>query len=93
MSYETAMAGSRAFCGWRCRRATGDLAVSETAEVWEAIPEIAGAAMIREVHVYGPALGIGAESGGEAQHLGLGRRLIARGQGARRAQPASTGWR
>ena len=33
--------------------------------------------MIREVHVYGPALGIGAESGGEAQHLGLGRRLIA----------------
>ena len=33
--------------------------------------------MIREVHVYGPALEIGAESGGEAQHLGLGRRLIA----------------
>ena len=51
--------------------------VSATAKVWSAIPEIAGAAMIREVHVYGPALGIGAESGGEAQHLGLGRRLIA----------------
>ena len=33
--------------------------------------------MIREVHVYGPALEIGAESDGEAQHLGLGRRLIA----------------
>lgn len=46
-------------------------------EVWEAIPEIARAAMIREVHVYGPALEIGAESAGEAQHLGLGRRLIA----------------
>jgi len=45
-------------------------------EVWETMPEIAGAAMIREVHVYGPALKIGAESGGEAQHLGLGRRLI-----------------
>ena len=52
-------------------------AVSETAEVWKVLPEIAGAAMIREVHVYGPALEIGAESGGEAQHLGLGRRLIA----------------
>lgn len=50
---------------------------AETAAVWAALPEIAGAAMIREVHVYGPALGIGAESAGEAQHLGLGRRLIA----------------
>lgn len=44
--------------------------------VWAAIPEIAAAAMIREVHIYGPALKIGAESAGEAQHLGLGRRLI-----------------
>jgi elongator complex protein 3 (tRNA carboxymethyluridine synthase) len=52
-------------------------AASEIAKVWGAIPEIAGAAMIREVHIYGPALEIGAESGGEAQHLGLGRRLIA----------------
>ncbi len=50
---------------------------AETAAVWAALPEIAGAAMIREVHVYGPALGIGTESAGEAQHLGLGRRLIA----------------
>ena len=41
------------------------------------MPEIAGAAMIREVHVYGPALEIGADERGEAQHLGLGRRLIA----------------
>ncbi|MCX6031227.1 MAG: tRNA uridine(34) 5-carboxymethylaminomethyl modification radical SAM/GNAT enzyme Elp3 [Chloroflexi bacterium] len=47
------------------------------AEIWDTIPEIAGAAMIREVHVYGPALEIGADSAGEAQHLGLGRRLIA----------------
>ena len=53
------------------------LPVRESSKVWEAIPEIAGAAMIREVHVYGPVLGIGAESDGEAQHLGLGRRLIA----------------
>ncbi len=36
-----------------------------------------GAAMIREVHVYGPSLGLGDDSNGEAQHLGLGTRLIA----------------
>jgi elongator complex protein 3 len=59
--------------------------VGTTSEVWAAIPEIAGAAMIREVHVYGPALGIGAESGGEAQHLGLGRRLIAEAKERARA--------
>lgn len=52
------------------------LEVFETSRVWAVIPEIASAAMIREVHVYGPALEIGAESAGEAQHLGLGRRLI-----------------
>jgi len=40
------------------------------------LPELAGAAMIREVHVYGPALGIGAESDGRPQHAGLGTQLI-----------------
>jgi len=40
------------------------------------LPEIAGNAMIREVHVYGAALGIGAESGGQPQHAGLGARLL-----------------
>lgn len=59
---------------------------SETAAIWDHIPEIAGAAMIREVHIYGPALGIGASSAGEAQHLGLGRRLIA--EAAARARAA-----
>ena len=44
------------------------------------IAEIKHAAMIREVHVYGPALEIGAESDGEAQHLGLGKRLIRKAQ-------------
>lgn len=42
------------------------------------IPEIQEAAMIRELHVYGPALGLGSGSAGEAQHLGLGRRLVGR---------------
>lgn len=58
---------------------------SATSKVWDALPELAGAAMIREVHVYGPALGIGSESAGEAQHLGLGRRLIAAAQAQARA--------
>jgi elongator complex protein 3 len=43
-------------------------------------PELRGCAMIREVHVYGPALAIGHESTGEAQHSGLGRRIIARAE-------------
>jgi elongator complex protein 3 len=41
-------------------------------------PELEGHAMIREVHVYGPAVPIGEESQGEAQHVGLGAELIAR---------------
>jgi elongator complex protein 3 len=49
---------------------------TEPGEAWDTMPEIAGAAMIREVHVYGPALGIGGSSAGEAQHLGLGRQLV-----------------
>ncbi len=65
--------------------ATSQDEASDTGAVWAAIPEIAGAAMIREVHVYGPALGIGSESTGEAQHLGLGRRLIAEAQEHARA--------
>jgi elongator complex protein 3 len=42
------------------------------------IDELSGAAMIREVHVYGPALGLGEESPGKAQHSGWGTRLIER---------------
>jgi elongator complex protein 3 len=40
--------------------------------------ELEGAAMIREVHVYGVAVGIGQTEEGRAQHLGLGRKLIER---------------
>ena len=39
-------------------------------------PELSDHAMIREVHVYGPALDLGEESRGEAQHMGLGTELI-----------------
>jgi len=44
------------------------------------ISELSGHAMIREVHVYGPALPIGEASNGEAQHIGLGRQLIGKAQ-------------
>jgi elongator complex protein 3 len=41
-------------------------------------PELSGAAMIREVHVYGQSLGIGVDVPGKAQHSGLGTQLIER---------------
>jgi elongator complex protein 3 len=41
------------------------------------IPEVAGAALLREVHVYGAVVAIGDRDDGRAQHLGLGRRLVA----------------
>lgn len=40
------------------------------------LTEIADVAMIREVHVYGPALSLGKSSAGQAQHAGLGTQLI-----------------
>lgn len=41
-------------------------------------PELDGAAMIREVHVYGQAVEIGENAPGRAQHSGLGTQLIER---------------
>lgn len=54
-------------------RAFGDGNPLRAADV---IEEIQGAAMIREVHVYGPALNLGSTSRGEAQHVGVGSQLI-----------------
>ncbi len=42
------------------------------------LDELGGAAMIREVHVYGQALALGEEAPGRAQHSGLGTQLIER---------------
>jgi elongator complex protein 3 len=42
------------------------------------VEEVQNIAMIREVHIYGPAVRIGDPSNGEAQHSGLGGRLIER---------------
>jgi elongator complex protein 3 len=38
--------------------------------------ELDNCSMIREVHVYGPSLELGKDSSGQAQHLGLGTKLI-----------------
>jgi elongator complex protein 3 len=40
------------------------------------IAELDGCAVIREVHVYGPALELGARQPGTVQHAGLGTRLL-----------------
>jgi elongator complex protein 3 len=40
------------------------------------IDELQGCAMIREIHVYGPALGLGSELETAPQHTGLGTQLI-----------------
>jgi elongator complex protein 3 len=40
------------------------------------IPELDGAGIIREVHVYGQSLPVGSERAGAAQHRGLGTRLL-----------------
>ena len=54
------------------------------------LTDLAGAAIIREIHVYGQSLAVGVEQSGAAQHAGLGTRLlveadqIAREKGYRR---------
>ena len=40
------------------------------------LADLQGAALIREVHVYGQSLAVGAEKSGAAQHVGLGTRLL-----------------
>jgi elongator complex protein 3 len=42
--------------------------------------ELTGAAMIREVHVYGPAIDLGKKQNGYAQHGGFGTRLVAKAE-------------
>jgi elongator complex protein 3 len=45
-------------------------------------PELEGAALVREVHVYGASLEVGRRSAGSPQHAGLGSRLVAEAAGA-----------
>ena len=40
------------------------------------MPDLESAAIIREVHVYGQSLAVGADQHGAAQHSGLGTQLL-----------------
>lgn len=48
--------------------------------------DLAGAAIVREVHVYGQSLEVGEERDGLAQHSGLGTRLLAAAEDLAREQ-------
>ena len=49
------------------------------------ISDLDGAALIREVHVYGQSLAVGAEQKGAAQHAGLGTRLLEKAESVAKA--------
>jgi elongator complex protein 3 len=44
------------------------------------MPDLDGAAIIREVHVYGQSVPVGEEQSGAAQHIGLGTELLQRAE-------------
>lgn len=48
--------------------------------LFEVIPELEGAALIREVHIYGQSLEVGIDQAGAAQHSGLGTALLERAE-------------
>jgi elongator complex protein 3 len=52
------------------------LSLPGTASPATGLADLGGAALIREVHVYGQSLPVGADQTGAAQHVGLGTRLL-----------------
>jgi elongator complex protein 3 len=44
------------------------------------LSDLEGAALVREVHIYGQSLEVGSSEEGAAQHAGLGTRLLAHGE-------------
>jgi elongator complex protein 3 len=66
------------------------LSLPSAASARDANAELGGAAIVREVHVYGESLGLSARAPGAAQHRGLGRELMeAAGERAAAAGHAS----
>jgi elongator complex protein 3 len=49
---------------------------SQKKALFALIPELEGAVLIREVHIYGQSLAVGSEQVGAAQHSGLGTALL-----------------
>jgi elongator complex protein 3 len=64
-------------------RASHDL--GEGQEGGLGLADLDGAALIREIHVYGQSLAVGAETTGAAQHIGLGTKLLAEADSIARA--------
>ena len=52
------------------------LSLPDTDAPQTSLTDLEGAALIREVHVYGQSLAVGAEKEGAAQHAGLGTHLL-----------------
>jgi elongator complex protein 3 len=50
--------------------------LAKNTDVREAMPDLLGAAIIREVHVFGQAQPVGGSEAGAAQHTGLGTALL-----------------
>jgi elongator complex protein 3 len=75
LSYQTST-GAEKFLQWVTpdHKIVGFLRLA-LPEIPAPIQELEGAALIRELHVYGPALKLGGPAG--AQHSGLGRKLLA----------------
>ncbi|MEI7741500.1 MAG: tRNA uridine(34) 5-carboxymethylaminomethyl modification radical SAM/GNAT enzyme Elp3 [bacterium] len=65
-----------AFCRLRLGRRPQAVGRSKTTELEKLIPEIRGAAFIRELHTYGVQLGLGERDAGASQHKGLGKKLM-----------------
>jgi len=58
----------------------------EWTKLRERLPDLEGAALIREVHVYGQSLAVGEEQSGAAQHIGLGKALLREAEQVARAR-------
>jgi elongator complex protein 3 len=54
------------------------LSLPEAASSATGLADLDGAAIIREVHIYGLSLAVGTEQSGAAQHTGLGTQLLAK---------------
>ena len=85
LAYETDATGERFISAVT---PTGRLAGFARLSLPRAAPpleELMGCAVIRELHVYGPALELGDRRAGAAQHAGLGTRLLEEARQAARA--------
>ncbi|MEJ5201869.1 MAG: GNAT family N-acetyltransferase, partial [Anaerolineales bacterium] len=61
------------------------LSLPESNALKAGIEELSGAALVREVHIYGQSLRVGEEEPGVAQHAGLGSQLLQKAEELARA--------